>query len=349
MRRLGQRIIRGARSRRARFAIGMANLVVPYLPARLAVYIAMVAQALHLPGHRILLLNLISTTPTRLTQKPEFALLRRAKKWMPIASSHVLHALGKHEDAVKTILELRPRLRTSATTLLMARALFELGEFERARLVLTNSGGEEVFDFESATAHLRGLLELCAGNESEADVAVRTAIAGTPHLMAPHQNLAARDPFDYRPTQLDLAAGREGRLFDAYNYLGQRVTHVGMGQLSSGIYGKAFEAQKRIRKVTPLVSSDCASYLADLGLSLPEIKVFGSEWQTQIGHQALLDLQLRMRELGWWNGEPIVLLNRGRVANFAFLSLFERRARLLSAGGNLAPKIARELVSLQRY
>ena len=130
----------------------------------------------------------------------------------------------------------------------MARALFELGEFERARALLTNSGGEEAFDFEPSTAHLRGLLELCAGNESDADIALRTATANMPHLMAPHQNLAARDPFDYRPTKLDIATGREGRLFDAYNYLGQRVAHVGMGQLSAGIYAKAFEAQKRMQK-----------------------------------------------------------------------------------------------------
>src|SRR5205823_338967 len=35
--------------------------------------------------------------------------------------------------------------------------------------------------------------------------------------------------------------------------------------------------------------------------------------------------------------------------NFAFLSLFEHRVKLLSVGGNLPHVIARELVSLQRY
>ncbi len=56
-----------------------------------------------------------------------------------------------------------------------------------------------------------------------------------------------------------------------------------------------------------------------------------------------------MRELGWWKGDPIVLVGAGRVANYAFLSLFEHRAKLLSVGGSLPLKIARELVSLQRY
>ena len=349
MQRLARRIIRGAKSRVRRFIIRLADLVLPYLPVRVVLGIVMLAQALRLPGQHTLLLYLISATAARQKNKPDLPSLLQGKMWTPVASSHVLYALGRHQEAVKAIEELNPGARTSAMTLLMARALFELGEFERARALLTNSGGEEAFDFDPSTAHFRGLLELCAGSESDADMALRTATAGMPHLMAPHQNLAARDPFAYRPTRLDVAAGRDGRLFDAYNYLGQRVTHVGMGQLSTGLYAKAFEAQKRIQKSKPPVSSACASYLADLGISLSDVKVFASEWQTQIGHQGMLDIELRMRELGWWTGEPIVLVDYGRVANFAFLSLFEHRAKLLSVGGSVPREIARELSSLQRY
>jgi len=47
----------------------------------------------------------------------------------------------------------------------------------------------------------------------------------------------------------------------------------------------------------------------------------------------MLDIELRMRELGWWMGEPIVLVSSDRVANFAFLSLFEHRAKLLPVDG----------------
>jgi hypothetical protein len=349
MQRLARRIIRGAKSRVRRFIIRLADLVLPYLPVRVVLGIVMLAQALRLPGQHTLLLHLISATAAWQKNKPNLPSLLQGKMWMPVASSHVLYALGRHQEAVKAIQELNPGARTRAMTLLMARALFELGEFERARALLTNSGGEEAFDFDPSTAHFRGLLELCAGSESDADMALRTATAGMPHLMAPHQNLAARDPFDYRPTRLDVAAGRDGRLFDAYNYLGQRVTHVGMGQLSTGLYAKAFEAQKRIQKSKPPVSSACASYLADLGISLSDVKVFASEWQTQIGHQGMLDIELRMRELDWWTGEPIVLVDYGRVANFAFLSLFEHRAKLLSVGGSVPREIARELSSLQRY
>jgi putative glycosyltransferase (TIGR04372 family) len=349
MQRLARRIIRGAKSRVRRFIIRRADLVLPYLPVRVVLGIVMLAQALRLPGQHTLLLHLISATTARQKNKPNLPSLLQGKMWMPVASSHVLYALGRHQEAIKAIQELNPGARTSAMTLLMARALFELGEFERARALLTNSGAEEAFDFDPSTAHFRGLLELCAGSESDADMALRTATEAMPRLMAPHQNLAARDPFDYRPTVLDVSAGRDGRLFDAYNYLGQRVTHVGMGQLSTGLYAKAFEAQKRIQKSKPPVSSACASYLADLGISLSDVKVFASEWQTQIGHQGMLDIELRMRELGWWTGEPIVLVDYGRVANFALLSLFEHRAKLLSVGESVPREIARELSSLQRY
>jgi putative glycosyltransferase (TIGR04372 family) len=349
MRRPAKRIIRGVRSRVRRFVIPVADFVLPYLPARMILGIAILAQALHLPGQNTLLQYLISAMAARQQRKPDLPSLLRGKKWMPVASSHLLHALGRHQDTVKAIQELEPEVRTSAMNLLMARALFELGEFERARALLTNSGGEEAFDFEPSVAHFRGLLELCAGNENAGGPALRAAAAGMPHLMAPHQNLAARDSSDYRPTQLDVAAGRDGRLFDAYNFLGQRVTHVGMGQLSTGLYAKALEAQKRLQKSAPSVSPECASYLADLGVSLSDVKIFASEWATQIGHEGMLDIELRMRDLGWWKGEPIVLVSSGRVANFAFLSLFEHRAKLLSVGGSVPRKIARELLSLQRY
>jgi putative glycosyltransferase (TIGR04372 family) len=349
MHNLAKRIMRGAKSSIAWFIIRAASSVLPHLPANLVFNIVLLASVLHLPGQRILLWHLISATATRFKQKPGVAGPPEVKKWLPVSSSHVLFSLGRHQDAVKVISELKPGARTTKVTSLMARALFELGEFERARALITNSGGEEAFDFEPSTAHLRGLLELCAGNESDAESALRSATAGMPHIMAPHQNIAARDPNDYRPTPLDFVSGRDGRLFDAYNYVGQRVTHVGMGHLSTGLYAKAFAAQKRMRKTLPSISANCRSFIAELGTSLPEIKLFAAEWQTQIGHLGLLDIELRMRELGWWKGEPLVLVCSDRVANFAFLSLFEHRAKLLSVGGNLPRGIAHELVSLQRY
>ncbi|MGT2440263.1 TIGR04372 family glycosyltransferase [Bradyrhizobium betae] len=346
---LGRKIIRRTKSRARRSAIWAADLVLPHLPVRMVLSIVVLAQALHMPGQRLLLLHLIAAMSGRRTHQSELPTLLQGKGRVPVTTPDMLHAVGRHQDAVEAIQNLKPGVRTSAMNVLMARALFELGEFERARGILTNSGGEEAFDFEPSTAHLRGLLELCSGNERSAVMALQSAATSMPHLMAPHQNLAARSRMDYSATELDLAAGHDGLLFDAYNYLGQRVTHVGMGHLSTGLYAKAFDAQRRLQDDEPPVSPACAAYLAALGISLSDVKVFASEWQTQIGHQGMLDVELRMRELGWWVGEPLAFVDDSKVANFAFLSLFEHRARLLSVGRNVRRSIADELFSLQRY
>src|SRR6266436_533622 len=103
MRRMARRIIRGAKSRIAWSVIRAANLVLPYLPVRVVFNIVILAQMLQLRGQRILLLHLISATAARPKHEPEFTLLSKGKKWMPVASSHVLHALGRHEDAVTAI------------------------------------------------------------------------------------------------------------------------------------------------------------------------------------------------------------------------------------------------------
>jgi putative glycosyltransferase (TIGR04372 family) len=330
MRRFAKRIFRKARARIRRPALWAMDLVLPLLSVRQALKLAMVAQALHLPGQRLLILNLIATTATG---------SRR--------SSLDASPTSRHRDVVRAIEELTSSGRGKAATVMMARALFELGEFRKAQQLLSTSGGEHGFD--PATAHLRGLLALYDGNEGDADVALQTAVAGLPHLMAPEQNLAARSPPDYLPTSLDAATGRDGRLFNACNYLGQRTIHVGMGHLSTRIYARAFEAQKRLQGSAPPVSPACASFLDGLGLALPDIKVFGSEWTTQIGHQGLFDAALRMRDLGWWHGSPILLVNRSKVANLAFLSLFEHRARLLTLDASMPRDVGEELTSLQYY
>jgi putative glycosyltransferase (TIGR04372 family) len=322
---LAKRIIREAKSRIRRFIIPVANFVLPHLPERAVLGIIYLAQALRLPGQYTLLANLISSVTARQKSKP-----------------------GSPVDVLKTIQQFRPFFSTHATTFLMARTLFEFGEFERAHALLSNWSATGGLGLDSRGAHLKGLLELCAGNESGAEIPLRIAAADMPHLMAPHQNLAARTPADYDPTPLDEAAGADGRLFDAYNFLGQRVTHVGKGHLSTELYAKAFQAQNRLRRSSPPVSPAFTTYLAGLGIALSDLRIFGSEWQTQIGHEGMFDIELRMRELGWWKGEAVVLVSPDRVANSSFLSLFEHRAKLLQPS-NVPPDVARELSSLQRY
>src|SRR3981081_3267997 len=120
MYRLAQKIIHRAKSRVRRLIIRVADLVLPHLPVRVVLSIVMLAQALRLPGQSTLLLHLISAMAAREKHKPDLPLLR-GKNGMPVASSHTLHALGRHQDAIKAIMELKPGARRSANTLLMAR------------------------------------------------------------------------------------------------------------------------------------------------------------------------------------------------------------------------------------
>lgn len=330
-----------------RSLIVAASFILPYVSLRVLFRSAVFAREYELRGQRILLLHLISATKN-LSYQTDSQQLNRLQKCGRGAPA-ILYAMGRLQNAVRAIQDQPPSLRDGASTGLMARALFDLGEFERARTVLSDSGGAEAFDFDPATAHLRGLLELLAGNEEDADVALRTAADDMPHLRRPHQNLAAKDPATYRPTRLDTASGRDGRFFDAYNYLGQRITHVGAGHLSTAIYAKAMAIQKRLQHKPPKVSAACAAYLKGLDISLADLVIFAPEWTAQIGHQGMLDVHLRMRDLGWWTGTPVVLVRHDRVANFAFLSLIANRVRMLSVGRTIPTAIADELISLQRY
>lgn len=326
----------------------VASGVLPRLPLRLLVKSSIFVQQYKLPGQNALLRHLNSAARNHFHYNPDLPLLTDREKRRTGALA-TLYGMGRFEDVLSLIKDQAPALRSKASTLLMAYALFDLGEFERARTTLTDSGADEAFDFHPPTAHLRGILELLAGNEDAADLALRAAAEDMPHLQRPHQNLAAKDVSTYLPTRLDKVSGRDGRFFDAYNYLGQRVTHVGAGQLSTALYTKAMAAQKRLRQKPPRMSAVCAAYLEDLNIPLAELVIFGPEWTAQIGHLGMLDVHLRMRDLGWWSGTPILLVSHNRVANFAFLSLVAGRVKALSVGRTIPVDVAKELVSLQRY
>src|ERR1700742_3583231 len=92
MRRLAKRILGGSKFRLRRFVTRVVALILPYLPPRLILNILMFAQAVHLPGQRLLLQHLISAAVTRPGQKLQISLTTNGGKWMP----EVLHALGRH-------------------------------------------------------------------------------------------------------------------------------------------------------------------------------------------------------------------------------------------------------------
>jgi putative glycosyltransferase (TIGR04372 family) len=153
------------------------------------------------------------------------------------------------------------------------------------------------------------------------------------------------------PNRIDLRGGADALLYDAYNYLGQRVTHVGRGDLGVNLYARALAAQERLRGDPPPLSPRMAEWLARHDIDLATARILPWEWTTQIGHLGMLDVLFRMRALGWWSGKAIILAHRDRerIANHAFLGLFRALGGVVIAGPGLDRDIDDELFSLQRY
>jgi putative glycosyltransferase (TIGR04372 family) len=194
------------------------------------------------------------------------------------------------------------------------------------------------------------MVDIVEGDEPAALESMDAACRGDPSLLRPHQNIAARSLRDYRPNSLDLLSGELGRLFDLCNFAGQRVIHVGRGELGIQLFERALNAQDQLRaEVSPELSPKLRHLLDDLGVRLDELCVIPEEWSTQIGHLGMLDILLRMRDLGWWSGQPVLVVRPGLIANPAFFHLFETVCKVLVIGETVPEPIGEELLSLQRW
>jgi putative glycosyltransferase (TIGR04372 family) len=167
----------------------------------------------------------------------------------------------------------------------------------------------------------------------------------------PHQSMAARDPQSpYARNELDYLAAEDGLLYDNYNYMGQRVTNMGRnGHLALGLYRRALEAQRRLFARLPLCPPELSPYLAQWGTDLSQVRLATPEWVTQIGHLGFLDVLLRMRTLGWWQGTPVILARPANIANRACLNLFNQSAHIAIAEETISTSAFDLLLSFQRY
>jgi len=121
-----------------------------------------------------------------------------------------------------------------------------------------------------------------------------------------------------------------------------------MGQRQHQAVPKAFEAQKRLQNNTP-PSRRRAHRTSPISAFLSRMsRIFASEWQTQIGHRecSTLSAHARTRLV---DGRANILVSSDRVANFAFLSLFEHRAKLLPVDEQCPLQYRSRTLFLQRY
>ncbi|KQZ01906.1 hypothetical protein ASD45_14385 [Pseudolabrys sp. Root1462] len=292
----------------------------------------------------------------------------------PRAAAHLLFDLKQYESSIALIERYDLQLKDVHFLWLLGRSYFELGRVEDAAACAKLWPKTQLSDpFMMQT--LAHFLLLAGKEESRAAELLRGAAQLVPELWRPHQNLSAREPWAYIPTAIDFLAGARGLLFDAYNYLGQRTEHIGRGELSCRLYASALRCQGTLRKqferqmalttstgvvassvkngtsagkANAIVSDECVAFLAELGIELKDLRILPVEWTTQIGHEGMIDILLRMQDLGWWRGRPVILARPQSVANHLLLSLFDQKAPVLVAGVNVDAAIWGELASLQR-
>ena len=325
------------------------HAVFTILPARLDFAFLAICEQLRLPGRRVATRAFVPIAAWRLLQKPDRRLSSSIAWFLPRSSVTVLYEIGCFRECAALIEASAIGLLSAATNRMWANALFELGEFNRAREVLDALASKRQLVAEPHSAFFKGHLDLIAERPDTAVKNFESGVRHELHLLCPHQNLAAHYSSAYAPNTLDVLSGPDGRLFDAYNYIGQRVTHVGKGELCAQLYAGALAAQKRLRATPPPITEELDELLVSLDISLDELRILPVEWYTQVGHQGMLDMLFRMRELGWWHGKAVFLMPQDSVANDTFQRLFECYGQVLIPGGNIGPAIAAELFSLQRW
>jgi len=282
-------------------------------------------------------------------RRPKRRLVGSLTTRFPGEAGYVLFQLGLYRHCVEFLSRRGAVLHSVESIRYLVKALFELGEFGEAHQSMALWFDSPLFLHDPDMLQLKGALDLILGQEEAAVNALSLAANQMPHLRAPHQNLAARISVEYQPTTIDLELGYLGRLYDGYNFAGQRVTHVGSGHLGIGLYAGALSAQKKLRVSSPPVSRALEMFLLDLGIELEDLRILPHEWVTQIGHEAMLDILFRMQALGWWKGQAVVLARADLIANQALLNLFREFCPLLISGIDMSDETAAELGSLQRY
>ncbi len=263
---------------------------------------------------------------------------------LPLQTADILIRLSLFHEAIYVLEKCRWVFKSYRVALLVSQAYFEIADFVKAREALSLYQEQT---YMNATAYTSGLIYLLF-DDPAADNYLLFAANYLSIGWCPHQNIAARYPAVYQPHQIDYDAGVNGLMFDAYNYLAQRVTHVGRGDIGIELYAKAFAIQKKLLQSEVILSSELKKLLNITNIK--ELRILSWEWLTQIGHLGMLDVLFRMKALGWWSGKVVILYpEETGSANDVITSLFQDEALILRSDINASQPIIDELFSLQRY
>ncbi len=301
-------------------------------------------------GGRVLAIRALTPVAVKgIVRNPELKLGSWITRWFQEDAEIILFRLGLYRELADILRRRGAAVHSLDSARLFGQLMFDLGEFEVAHKALSQWTYDPFFRSAPDLLQLKASLDLIVGREEDAVPLLNLATTRSPRLAAPQQNMAARTPAEYLPTTLDTKVGHLGYLYDAYNLVGQRVTHVGGGHLGAALYARALSAQKRLRASIPEISFELRMLLLDLGIELEELRILPPEWVTQIGHEAMADILFRMRDLGWWQGKAVLLAPPDRIANRPFLNLLRDFCHILSPEIDIPLELYDELISLQRY
>ena len=320
------------------------------LPPRRLVFFALVlCQWIRLPGRARLYQAYFPYVSPYLAKYPEFRFSTVVCCPFKLSTARVLCGIGAYRESGDWIFERKLTSADSDIAQGLLRSLFERGDFEMARATASQIKTEYLM-LDSSLAFLKAMFDIIAGDEPHAIESIGWACRRDMFLLRPHQNIAARTQRDYLPNALDLVCGPAGRLYDLCNFAGQRVTHIGRGEVGIALFERALNAQAKLqRDVPPLLSTELKRLLDELEIPVNGLRLIPEEWSTQIGHLGMLDILFRMRDLGWWSGKAVIVVRRELIANMAFFRLFESFAKVVVIGETVSEQIAEELLSLQRW
>lgn len=138
------------------------------------------------------------------------------------------------------------------------------------------------------------------------------------------------------------------KVIHAFWYLMHLSYHAGQGYLCGQFHYPMKRTQQRLLRHLPKPTEELRSRLKDVGVdSLEEMRLLSPDWTANIGHTGHLNVHLKMREMGWWQGKPVLLTYPERVANPFFVKLLENRCPNFIFGQNGLPShVWHELASL---
>lgn len=139
-------------------------------------------------------------------------------------------------------------------------------------------------------------------------------------------------------------------LFYAVRHLLLHTYHNGEGYLVGDLGIISLDIQINLQKNLPTPSPSLIALLNSFGIdSIDDVKLLTPDWSALIGHNGHLHIHMIMKELGWWNGKPVLLAYKNRIANSTFLSLFKDILPTIILDENVHADVWHELASLNPF